>query len=94
MNRRDFLKLSLCAGCSSLIPAFPRLAAAGPLDAVNFDIGTYSKNTPQTIMVFLYGGPSELAGNFTNYNITTFYSISVLFYLIIFLNFSPKSHPI
>jgi len=68
MNRRDFLKLSLCAGCSSLIPAFPRLAAAGPLDNVSFNAATYSNNRPQTIMVFLYGGPSELAGNFTNYD--------------------------
>jgi len=68
MNRRDFLKLSLCAGCSSLIPAIPRLAAAGPVDNVSFNAATYYRNTPQTIMVFLYGGPSELAGNFTNYN--------------------------
>ena len=68
MNRRDFLKLSLCAGCSSLIPAFPRLAAAGPLDDVSFNVSTYGTNRPQTIMVFLYGGPSELAGNFTNYD--------------------------
>ena len=68
MNRRDFLKLSLCAGCSSLIPAIPRLAAAGPLDNVSFNASTYDTNRPQTIMVFLYGGPSELAGNFTNYD--------------------------
>ncbi len=68
MNRRDFLKLSLYAGCSSLIPSFPRLAAAGPLDNVSFNAATYSNNTPQTIMVFLYGGASELAGNFTNYD--------------------------
>ncbi len=68
MNRRDFLKLSLCAGCSSLIPALPRLAAAGPIDNVIFNASTYDTNRPQTIMVFLYGGPSELAGNFTNYD--------------------------
>ena len=68
MNRRDFLKLSLCTGCSTLIPGLPRLAVAGPLDNVSFNAATYSNNTPQTIMVFLYGGPSELAGNFTNYD--------------------------
>ncbi len=68
MNRRDFLKLSLYAGCSSLIPSLPRLAAAGSLDNVSFNAATYSNNTPQTIMIFLYGGASELAGNFTNYN--------------------------
>jgi hypothetical protein len=68
MNRRDFLKLSMCAGCSCLIPGLPRLAAAGPLDNVNFSRSIYNNNQPQTIMVFLYGGASELAGNFTNYD--------------------------
>jgi len=69
MNRRDFLKLSLYAGCGSLLPSLPRLAAAaGPLDNVSFNAATYYNNTPQTIMIFLYGGASELAGNFTNYN--------------------------
>ncbi len=68
MNRRDFLKLSMYAGCSCLIPGLPRLAAAAPLDNVSFNAATYYKNMPQTIMVFLYGGASELGGNFTNYD--------------------------
>jgi len=68
MNRRDFLKLSLYAGCSSLISSLPEQARAAALDSVRFDAARYYRNTPQTIMVFLYGGPSELAGNFTNYN--------------------------
>ena len=68
MNRREFIKLSMYAGCCSLIPGIPRLAAAAPLDNVLFDSAVYSSNQPQTIMVFLYGGASELAGNFTNYN--------------------------
>jgi len=66
MNRRDFLKLSMYAGCSCLIPSYSR--AAGLLDNVLFNSAIYNANRPQTIMIFLYGGASELAGNFTNYN--------------------------
>jgi hypothetical protein len=68
MNRRDFLKLSMYAGCSCLIPALPRPGAAAPLDDVLFDASVYAGNQPRTIMIFLYGGASELAGNFTNYD--------------------------
>lgn len=66
MNRRDFLQLSMYAGCSCLLPDLSR--AAGPLDNVIFDPGVYAANQPQTIMIFMYGGASELAGNFTNYD--------------------------
>ncbi len=66
MNRRDFLKLSMYAGCSCLLPSYVR--AAGALDNVVFNSAIYNTNRPQTIMIFLYGGASELAGNFTNYN--------------------------
>lgn len=66
MNRRNFLKLSMYTGCSCLLPSFVR--AAGPLDNVVFNSTTYTTNRPQTIIIFLYGGASELAGNFTNYN--------------------------
>lgn len=66
MNRRDFLKLSMYAGCSCLMPSLTR--AAGPLDNVLFNPTVYTANQPQTIMIFLYGGASELAGNFTNYD--------------------------
>jgi len=66
MNRRRFLKLSMYAGCSCLLPSYSR--AAGVLDNVHFNSAIYESNRPQTIMIFLYGGASELAGNFTNYN--------------------------
>ncbi|HIP38446.1 MAG TPA: DUF1501 domain-containing protein [Desulfocapsa sulfexigens] len=66
MDRRDFLKLSMYTGCSFLLPAISR--AAGPIDNVIFDSAIYEANRPQTIMIFLYGGASELSGNFTNYN--------------------------
>jgi len=66
MNRRDFLKLASYAGASYWVPNYSR--AAGLLDNVVFNSGVYQYNRPQTIMIFLYGGASELAGNFTNYN--------------------------
>lgn len=66
MNRRSFLKLSMYAGCSCLLPNLSR--AAGPLADVQFNSAVYAANQPQTIMIFLYGGASELAGNFTNYD--------------------------
>lgn len=68
MNRRQFLKLSMWAGCSFLVPSFPRMGRAAPLDDVIFNASIYSANQPQTIMIFLYGGASELGGNFTNYD--------------------------
>jgi len=67
MTRRDFIKLSMYAGCCSLIPTFPRLATAAPIDDIVFNNGVYTANKAQTIMIFLYGGASELAGNLTNY---------------------------
>jgi len=76
MNRRDFLKLSLYAGCSAMIPSLPEQARAAALDNALFDPTRYYRNTPQTIMVFLYGGASELAGNFTNYSLFKRYSQS------------------
>ena len=68
MKRRDFLKLAMCAGCSCLLPGFTNRAVADPLDDILFDPAVYSANEAQTILVFLYGGASELAGNFTNYD--------------------------
>ncbi len=67
LTRRDLIKISLCAGCYSLLPSFPERAfAASPLDSIVFDNNVYTANNAQTIMVFLYGGASELAGNLTN----------------------------
>ncbi len=66
MNRRDFIKMAMYAGGSCLLPRVS--FAANPLDNVIFNPSRYLNNKPQTIMIFLYGGASELAGNFTNYN--------------------------
>jgi len=48
---------------------FPSLAnASTPVDllAVNFDTTVFNNNNAQTIMIFLYGGASELGANLTN----------------------------
>jgi len=65
MKRRAFLKLSAVAGTSLMIPSMTE-AADIDLSKVRFNSATYQKNKPQVIMIFLYGGPSELAGNLTN----------------------------
>ena len=70
MNRRDFLRRSALLGAGATaptlfgVPAFVGRAAAAPLvDAADFGAPSV---LPQVINVFLYGGPSELAGNLTN----------------------------
>ncbi len=55
--------------CATLaIPGNLYAANQNILDQVVFDSDTYSNNSPKVILVFLYGGASELAGNFTNIN--------------------------
>ncbi len=63
MKRRDFLKFSIAAACSTLIPE--QLYAATNIADVDFDPTIYDKNN-QTIIVFLNGGPSPLSGNLSN----------------------------
>jgi hypothetical protein len=65
MNRRQFLKTAGLCGLSLAIPPFilkQRAMAALP-DGLDY---TAPGRIPQIIHVFLYGGPSELAGNLTN----------------------------
>ncbi|MCF6330897.1 MAG: DUF1501 domain-containing protein [Sulfurimonas sp.] len=65
MHRRIFLKtLSLVAATALL----PTKVVANPINfsMIQFDENRYTQNNAQTIMVFLYGGPSELSGNLTN----------------------------
>jgi len=65
MKRRNFIKLSFVA-CGSLV--FPNLCDASKIDytKVDFDKSIYDANKPQVIMIYLYGGASQLAGNLTN----------------------------
>jgi len=65
MKRRDFIKLSMAAGTAILLPDF---TYAKDLDVtqVTFSSGVNSANNAQTIMIFMYGGASQLGGNLTN----------------------------
>jgi len=66
MKRRDFIKLSLASGSAILAPSF---GYSAPLDIENieFSSSTYETNQAQTIIVYLYGGASQLGGNMTNF---------------------------
>lgn len=63
MKRREFIKLSLAA-CVSL--ALPTFSSAADLDQVNFSQNEFNSNAAQMIMIFMYGGASQLGGNLTN----------------------------
>ena len=62
MDRRDFIKVSLVSGLSILIPNF---SYAKKLDLSKISFSKPSYNA-QTIIIFMYGGASQLAGNITN----------------------------
>ena len=65
MNRRQFLKAAGMCGLSLALPPFiwKQQALAALPDNLNY---VAPAMMPQIIHVFLYGGPSELAGNLTN----------------------------
>ena len=65
MKRREFIKLSLAAGTALLLPDFA-CAADVDLSQVSFSSGIYAANNAQTIIIFTYGGASQLAGNLSN----------------------------
>jgi len=65
MKRRDFIKLSMVAGTAILMPSFTS-AKDLDLSEIIFSPGVNSTNQAQTIMVFMYGGASQLGGNLTN----------------------------
>lgn len=64
-NRRTFLKSLSALGISAVLPYSLK---ADDLDytQINFDSSIYANNNAQTIIIYLYGGPSELAGNLSN----------------------------
>ncbi len=64
-GRRHFLKGLGAMGLASVLPLSLRSADLD-YDAIEFDSSVYEQNDAQTIIVYLYGGPSELAGNMTN----------------------------
>ncbi|MCH9813300.1 MAG: DUF1501 domain-containing protein [Epsilonproteobacteria bacterium] len=65
MKRRAFIKLS-AAVASTLFISNRGYAADVDISRVNFNHNTFTQNGAQTIMIFLYGGASELSGNLTN----------------------------
>ncbi len=65
IDRRGFLKGIGALGVASALP-FSLKGADLDYGSIEFDASVYEKNNPQTIIVYLYGGPSELAGNLTN----------------------------
>lgn len=69
MKRRDFLRRTMGLSGTALASAgLTSNANAADIDfsTINFDRSLYQQNNAQVIMVFLYGGASELAGNLTN----------------------------
>jgi len=65
MQRRDFMKLSLAAGSAALFPPLGHGATLN-LEEINFSASVFEENQAQTIIVFLYGGASQLGGNISN----------------------------
>lgn len=70
MSRRNFFKRAAASSIPAVLTQLPMAADAAPIDfsQVQFDSAVNSQNNAQIIMVFLYGGPSELAGNLSNIN--------------------------
>lgn len=68
MDRRQFFQYTLAGGIGLMFPRISFAASPSALSNVQFNSGIYNNNKPQVILVFLYGGASELAGNFTNYD--------------------------
>jgi hypothetical protein len=73
MNRRDFLKYAGIGSASVFVPSSLNLVslyknanAAVAYDQASITAASVPTVMPQIINVFLYGGPSELAGNLTN----------------------------
>lgn len=65
MKRRNFIKLSLATYTSLMLPSTSS-AADVDFSQISFDTNIHSTNSAQTIMVFMYGGASSLAGNISN----------------------------
>ncbi len=65
MQRRDFMKLSLAAGSAILFPD-TGYGARLDLSEIQFSSTTFEENQAQTIIIFLYGGASQLGGNISN----------------------------
>ena len=65
MKRREFIKLSLSVGSAILLPELS-YSKSLDLSKISFSTSIYSSNKAQTLIVFMYGGASQLSGNLTN----------------------------
>jgi len=65
MKRRDFVKLSLVAGTGVFLPTFSYSEILN-LNEIQFSTAAYNDNQAQTIIIYMSGGASQLAGNITN----------------------------
>ena len=65
MKRRNFIKLSLVTYASLILPSSSNAANVN-FSQINFNGATYSANSAQTILIYMYGGASSLAGNISN----------------------------
>ncbi len=65
MKRRNFIKLSLATYASLMLPSSSS-AANVDFSQINFDGTAYNANGAQTILIYMYGGASSLAGNISN----------------------------
>lgn len=71
MNRRTFLKGTTLFGSSLVLPTTQLFAADENSEAfsqVKFSETLFNDYNSQSIVIFLYGGSSELAGNLSNYD--------------------------
>ena len=67
VTRRGFLKGAGALGLGALLPKGLHAAAINPA-SVRFNQSVMEQNNAQTILVYLHGGASELAGNLTNFD--------------------------
>lgn len=65
MQRRDFMKLSMALSTAVLLPDFAYSKDLN-LSEINFSTAINNDNQAQTIIIYMYGGASQLGGNLTN----------------------------
>jgi len=65
MQRRNFIQLSIAAGTTLLMPSITSAKDLN-LEEINFSSGVNTANNAQTIIIYMYGGASQLSGNLTN----------------------------
>ncbi len=64
ISRRVFLQGMSLMAISALFPTIGRSSV--DISTIEFDSNIYNNNQAQTIIIYLYGGASELGGNLTN----------------------------